>query len=137
MIKARSGEYWVIRFQDGENLLEGLKGLGLKSAAILGAVGMLRDLAFGYWDGERYVEEPVPEPVELLSLSGNIGEADGEVVVHAHVVAGMRDGNAIGGHLLRATVHNTTEMVLLQLSRVRLARKPDPSGLLGLYPEER
>ena len=34
MIKARSGEYWVIRFQDGENLLEGLKGLGLKSVSL-------------------------------------------------------------------------------------------------------
>ena len=136
MIKARSGDLWVIRLQDGEKLLEGLQGLGIKSAVILGAVGMLRELVFGYWDGKRYVEEPVPEPVELLSLQGNIGDKEGETVIHAHVVAGMQDGKAIGGHLLQATVHNTVEVVLLQLTGVRMARKPDPSGLLGLYPEE-
>ena len=136
MIKAKSGEFWVIRFKDGENLLEELKGLGLKSAAILGAVGMLRDLVLGYWDGKQYVKEPVREPVELLSLSGNIGDKEGEVMVHAHVVAGLKGGAALGGHLLAATVHNTVELTLRELPGVRLLRKQEPNGLAGLYPEQ-
>ena len=135
MIKAKSGEFWVIRFQDGEKLPQGLADLGFKSAALLGAVGMLRDLVLAYWDGEKYVEEPVDEPVELLSFQGNIGEKDGEIVVHAHVVGGKRGGAAVGGHLLSATVHNTVELIVRELPGVRLLRKPEPSGLAGLYPE--
>lgn len=135
MIKAKSGEFWVIRFQDGEQLPKGLTELGFKAAALLSGVGMLRDLVFAYWDGEKYVKEPVEEPVELLSLQGNIGEKDGEIVVHAHVVGGKRDGTAVGGHLFSATVHNTVELILRELSGMRLLRKPEPGGLVGLYPE--
>jgi len=32
-------------------------------------------------------------------------------------------------------VHNTVEAVVLGLSGVRLLRKREPTGLLGLYPE--
>ncbi|RLE29710.1 DNA-binding protein [Candidatus Acetothermia bacterium] len=135
MIKAERGDVVVVRFQDGEQLPEGLERLGLKSAAILGGVGMLRDLVLAYWDGERYLEEPVEEPVELLSLQGNIGDREGEVVVHVHVVAGKRGGAAVGGHLRSATVHNTAELVLLKLTGIRMARKPEPTGLVGLHPE--
>jgi hypothetical protein len=135
MIKAESGNVLVVRFQDGELLPEGLVELGLKAAAILCGVGMLRDLVLAYWDGEKYVEEKVVEPVELLSLSGNIGDKDGETIVHAHVVAGKKGGAAVGGHLRSATVHNTAEVVLMRLPGIRMVRKPEPSGLVGLYPE--
>jgi len=52
-------------------------------------------------------------------------------------VVGEKGGKALGGHLLSATVHNTVEAVVLGLSGVRLSRKREPTGLLGLYPEER
>jgi predicted DNA-binding protein with PD1-like motif len=137
MIKAKSGEFWVVRFQDGERLPGALLDLGLRSAVILGAVGMLRDLVLAYWDGTKYIEEPVSEPVELLSFLGNIGDTDeGEIIAHVHLVGGKRGGAAVGGHLLSATVHNTMELVLRELPGVRLHRKREPSGLFGLYPEE-
>jgi len=37
--------------------------------------------------------------------------------------------------LLSATVHNTAEILLLRLRGVRLSRRREPTGLLGLYPE--
>lgn len=135
MIKAESGNIVVVRLQDGERIPEALACLDLKAAAISCGVGMLRDLVQGFWDGQRYVEEPVEEPVELLSLQGNIGEREGETVVHVHVVGGMPGGAAIGGHLLSATVHNTAELVILRLPGIRMARRLEPTGLAGLYPE--
>jgi len=96
---------------------------------------MLRELVLGHWDGAQYVEERVGVPAELLSLQGNIGDEDGKPVLHSHVVAGREGGEAIGGHLLSATVHNTAEILLLRLRGVRLSRRREPTGLLGLYPE--
>ena len=135
MIKAESGSVVVVRCQDGERLPEVLLGVGLGAAGLVAGIGMLRDLVLGYWDGEEYVEERVAEPVELLSLQGNLGDEEGKPVLHAHVVAGRKGGEAIGGHLLTATVHNTAEILFLRLPGVRLARRRDPNGLLGLYPE--
>ncbi len=136
MIKAQSERTVMIRLQDGEQLPDVLLQLGTRGAAIVAGVGMLRNVVLGYWDGARYVEEPLDEPVELLSFQGNIGDLDDRPVVHAHVVVGRQDLSALGGHLLRATVHNTVELVLLALPGVHLVRKPEPSGLPGLYPSE-
>ncbi len=135
MIEARSKHTVVVRLQDGEQLPDALKECG-SAAAVVAGVGMLRDVVLGYWDGERYVEEPVDEAVELLSFQGNIGQLEDSPVVHAHVVVGKRDLTALGGHLLRATVHNTAELVVLTLLGVRLERRPEPTGLPGLYPIE-
>jgi len=50
---------------------------------------------------------------------------------------GREGGGALGAHLMSATVHNTAEIVLAQLPGARLSRREEPTGLFGLYPEER
>ncbi len=125
----------MVRLQDGERLPEALRELGAFGVVVCG-VGMLRDVVLGFWDGKGYREERIAEPVELLSLQGNIGEGPEGVVVHLHVVVGREGGEALGGHLLSATVHNTAELAVFGLPGVRLLRRPEPTGLLGLYPEE-
>ena len=135
MLVAKSREAVVVRLLDGEKLLEALSRLPPSGAVVCG-VGMLREVVLGYWEAGKYLEERIPEPVELLSLQGNIGEGPEGVVVHLHVVVGEKGGKALGGHLLSAAVHNTVEALVIRLSGVRLLRKREPTGLLGLYPEE-
>jgi predicted DNA-binding protein with PD1-like motif len=124
----------VVRLQDGEKLPGALHEVG-NPAAVACGIGMVREVVLGYWEGGRYWEERIPEPVELLSLQGTIGEGPEGAVVHLHVVVGKKGGAALGGHLLSATVHNTVEAVVLGLPGLRLRRQPEPTGLLGLYPE--
>ncbi len=131
MLKAQSGAHLVVRLEDGEELPQVLRDLGTQGVVVCG-VGMLRDVVFGFWDGKGYREEKLAEPVELLSLQGNIGEGG---VVHLHVVVGKEGGEARGGHLLSATVCNTVELLVAGVPGVRLRRRPEPTGLLGLYPE--
>jgi len=134
MIQAKSGSTLVVRLQDGEGLPEGLTRLELGAAGVLSGIGMLRDVVLGYWDGTRYVEQPIAEPVELLSLQGNLGVYDGKPVLHAHVIVGHEDLSTQGGHLLSATVHNTAELFMALLPDVALERRMEPSGLPGLHP---
>jgi predicted DNA-binding protein with PD1-like motif len=55
----------------------------------------------------------IDEQVELLSLVGNIARDDqGQPRLHAQVVVGKSDGTAHGGHLLRASVRPTMEIVM-------------------------
>lgn len=43
---------------------------------------------------------------------------DGQPQVHAHIVVGKANGTAHGGHLLRATVRPTLEVMLTELPTI-------------------
>ncbi|MBN1858608.1 DUF296 domain-containing protein [Candidatus Bipolaricaulota bacterium] len=129
------------RMMDGESFIEQLTSLPLDptpdpdAAVVASGVGMLRDVHIGYWTGDRYKETIFCEPLELLSVQGNIGHDGTKRVVHCHVTLAREDGSVVGGHLLSATVHNTVELHVIPLPGVRMARRREPTGLMALYPE--
>ena len=46
------------------------------------------------------------------SLLGTVSEKDGAPYIHIHATAGRADGAVIGGHLKRAVISATCELVL-------------------------
>ena len=81
---------------------------------------------------KEYEEIPVGEQAEVLSLVGNVAaKEDGEPQVHAHAVLGLRDGTTRGGHLLKARVRPTLEVVLTE-SPEHLKRRWDEEAGLAL-----
>ena len=83
-----------------------------RRTAALGCIGVTK----------RYQDIPVNEQVEVLMLAGDIAwKEDGEPVIHAHVVVGRQDGSTRGGHLKKAIVRPTLELVLEEF-------EDDPEG---------
>ena len=135
MIEAKRSHEWVVRLQDGEDLVDALRQLGSDSALILSGIGMVRDVELGYWNGSEYEIHAYPDPAELLSLQGNLATDDaGQRIAHVHLALSRQDGSVRGGHLVAATAHNTLEMGLLPLEGIALDRKPESNGLVGLFP---
>lgn len=134
MIAARSENDLIVRLIDGEKLAASLVALKVDSGVILNGIGMLRNLEMGYWNGTEYDVKRISEPVELLSLQGNFACKGEERMLHCHATVAKRDGTAIGGHVLEATVHNTAEILVRELPGIRLERRLEESGLAGLYP---
>jgi len=137
---AFDGKVLVCRMDDGEDfyptLRSALEGAGLRFAVILGAVGMLREVQIGWFDGKTYHTRDLEEPMEILSISGNLAlKEDGSPFVHAHVCLGDEECNAFGGHLFKARVFNVCEISLLKLDGIRLTRRGPEGGPLKLYPE--
>lgn len=138
MIEARSTHEWVVRLQDGEDLVEALRTLAIDSALILTGIGMIREAELGYWNGAEYENHAHPAPAELISMQGNLArDESGAQIVHAHVALSGQDGTVRGGHLIAAIVHNTVELTLLPLEGITLKRKLEPNGLAGLFPTTR
>jgi len=135
MLVAESDGGLVVRLEDGEDFFERLQTLGITAGVIIAGIGMLRDVKLAFWDGRGYIEHHVEGPVELLSLQGNFSLKEGEPFAHCHVVLGHEDGSVVGGHLMKATVNETNEIVIHKLSGVKMERKPEPTGLFGLYPD--
>ncbi len=136
MIEAKSAHEWVARLQDGEDLVDVLRKLGKDSALILTGIGMVREAELGYWNGTEYEVHAYSAPAELISLQGNLAVNDeDERIVHAHLLLSGQDGSVRGGHLVRATVHNTIEIGLLPLEGITLERRLESNGLAGLFPQ--
>lgn len=103
------------------------------TGAALTAVGACREATLAYFDREEmaYQDIPVAEQVEVLSLLGDIAVEDGEPAVHAHAVLGRRDGSTVGGHLQRAVVWPTLEVIVTE-SPAHLRKRVDPETGLAL-----
>ena len=103
------------------------------TASRLTAIGALRDVTLGYFDWERKEYHPhrYAEQLEVLSLIGDIAMDGNEPKVHAHAVLGRGDCTTLGGHLLRATVRPTLE-ILVTDSPAYLRRQHDPQSGLAL-----
>jgi predicted DNA-binding protein with PD1-like motif len=92
----------VLVFESGDDVLAGIAEFARQAhvtAAHFSAIGGFSDAVLGYFDvvTRRYRRIPVPEQVEVVSLSGSIALRADEPMVHAHVVVGRSDGSTHAG----------------------------------------
>jgi uncharacterized protein len=130
------GRTHVLIFETGDEIVGGLEGFakreGLGGSQFV-AIGALSDVVVAWfdWESKRYAKIPIHEQVEVLSLVGDIADAEGRPKVHAHIVVGKSDGSAHGGHLVEGHVRPTLELVLTE-SPQHLRRTFDPATGLAL-----
>jgi predicted DNA-binding protein with PD1-like motif len=127
---------FAIVFEKGDEVMTGLKEFAREHRLRTGhfnGIGALSDVVLGFFfHGEKiYKKIHIIQPVEVLSLSGEITFESGEPKVCASVIVGKSDGTAHGGHLLEAHVHPTFEMMLSE-SAEGLLRKTDADTGLAL-----
>jgi len=127
---------YAVVFDSGDEVMEGLKKFVNEhhlSSGRFTAIGAFKRAELGFFDYDikDYKKIEVPDQVEVLSLLGDIALFGNESKVHAHVVLGKYDGNAIGGHLMSAIVHPTLEVILEETSGY-LQRKMDRETWLPL-----
>ena len=125
----------VLRTGDevGGALREFIRAEGL-SAAQVTAIGAVSEamLLFFDWERKEYVEIPVDEQCEVAAFLGDVAlDPKGAPMAHIHLVLGKRDGVAVAGHLKRAIVRPTLEMILTE-TPAHLRRSIDPESGLGL-----
>ena len=108
---------YAVIFAVGDEVLSGLTEFAEHEniqAAHLSAIGGFRHGLFGWFDEGRkaFRDIPVNQQVEVCSMLGDIGLADGKPQVHIHGVVALEIGETRGGHLLEAFVGPTLELFL-------------------------
>ena len=133
------GKVQALIFATGDEFMAGLRDYAeqhLIRAARFTGIGAFQSATLAYfdWETRQYCELPVDEQVEVLVLAGDIALKEGRPEPHVHVVLGRRDGSTRGGHLCRAIVRPTLELMLEEGGA--LERHFDPaSGLALIAPE--
>lgn len=113
----RFGEDIVVRLEVGEEVLTSLAELAEREGvtfAEVGGIGAVDEFLVSVYDvkGKKYYDNSFREPLEIVSMSGTVTEREGKPYLHLHASAGRADGSVVGGHLKRAVVSATCEIVL-------------------------
>lgn len=125
---------YAVILDTGDSVLDALRAFAATEklgTASFTAIGAFSTATLGYFDIDqrRYLEIPVNEQVEVLTMTGDIVGPVTEPQLHAHVVLGRRDGSTCGGHLLRAIVRPTLEVMVTESPRELTRRYDQATGL--------
>jgi len=120
----------LLRIDRGEEIIEAVRAVAEKEhirLASVEALGATDDFTVGVYDvaEKHYDSKTFTGPHEIVSLVGTITEKDGAFYQHLHMSAGNARCEVFGGHLNRAVVSATCEMVIRILPGV-VGRRPDP-----------
>ena len=105
------------RIDRGEEILEKLKEISAKEnikLAHVSALGATNDFTVGVFnvDEKKYYSNSFSGNFEIVSLTGTVTTMNGEFYAHLHMSAGNDKGEVFGGHLNRARISATCEMVI-------------------------
>ena len=107
----------VARIDKGKEILKQIKEIALKEnikLASVRALGATNDFTVGVFktDEKKYYSNEFKGNFEIVSLTGTINTMNGEFYTHIHMSAGNDKGEVFGGHLNKAIVSATCEMVI-------------------------
>ncbi len=131
------GNTIIARIDRGEEILEQVRQLAHKEnikLASIQALGAVDAFTVGVFltDEKKYVPNEFHGSFEIVSLHGTINTMDGEFYCHLHMSAGNEKGEVFGGHLNRAVVSATCEMVITLIDGT-VDRFHDPQIGLNLF----
>ncbi len=113
----RFGNTIIARIDKGEEILAKIKEISLKEnikLASANALGATNDFTVGVFnvDEKKYHSNTFKGSFEIVSLHGTVNTMNDEFYTHIHMSAGNEKGEVFGGHLNRAIVSATCEMVI-------------------------
>lgn len=107
----------IARIDKGEEILAQIKEIALREnikLASVRALGAVNEFTVGVFRTaeKEYLANEFKGSFEIVSLTGTINTMNGEFYCHLHMSAGNERGEVFGGHLNRALVSATCEVVI-------------------------
>lgn len=107
----------VVRIDRGEEILGQIKSIALKEnikLANINALGAVNEFVVGVFKTaeRKYYSNEFTGDYEIVSLTGTINTMNDEYYSHIHFCAADSFGKVYGGHLNKAIVSATCEMVI-------------------------
>ena len=129
--------YYVVRMDPKEEIMETLMGICEKeniTCAKVEAIGALSEFTVGVYkvDEKKYYSNHFEMAAEITALIGTITEMNGKPYINLHLTAADEKGHAFGGHLNKAVISATCEMVITLMDG-QVGRKQDEEIGLNFF----
>lgn len=113
----RFGDTIAARLDKGEEITAQVKEIARREnirLASVRALGAVNEFTVGVFKTAKkeYLSNVFRGDFEIVSLTGTINTMNGEFYSHLHMSAGNEKGEVFGGHLNRAVVSATCEMII-------------------------
>ena len=114
------GNHYVVRMEKDEEIMESLKKLCLDEDIRLGSIsglGAAKEVEIGLFNTEtkEYKTTVMQGMFEITSLIGNITRKENEVYLHCHINFSDASLNTFGGHLVKAVISATGEIIITKI----------------------
>ena len=119
----------VFRVKPGQELLDSIsnhcQSNEISSGIVIAIIGSLENARLNFLKAlpGKYDSVDYTGPLEIVCAQGSIALMDKKPIVHIHIQLSTEDA-CCGGHLARATVFSTAEVVVAELD-YQLTRQPD------------
>ncbi len=133
-----TGRTYIFRLPKGKDLLESLADFchdNQVKCGIVNVIGAVENATISVYDQakKKYDKKVISEPMELLSLMGNISIQDNRPCVHAHAMFSDKEYHVFGGHLLPGTKIFIGEAYIQELVGEPKVRRMDKVTKVALW----
>jgi len=134
MLYQKFDNNFVIRLERGDEVVTSLLNLAEKenvTLANVSGIGACDSAIVGVYDltEKKYHSNHLLGAMEITSLTGNITTMNGAPYVHVHVNLGLMDGSVKGGHLNKAVISATGELIVTAIDGKVDRFKDEQSGI--------
>ncbi|MCR1950802.1 MULTISPECIES: PPC domain-containing DNA-binding protein [Clostridium] len=126
----------VLRLEKGEEVIESIKKVCEEQKIIAGSIsglGATNHVVVGLFkpNEKKYYSSTYEDDFEITNITGNISVMDEEVYLHIHGTFANLEGKCIGGHLNKAVISATAEIIINRINGA-IGRKFDENIGLNL-----
>lgn len=120
----------VARIDSGEDIVDSLEHICVEEGvwtAQVTAIGAISQFTVSVFRtaSKKYVSTDYTGNYEIVSLMGNVTTMSNRFYSHLHMSAVAKDGAMVGGHLVKAVVSATAEMII-DIIDGKVERKRNP-----------
>ena len=133
----KNGDTISVRLSIGEDIIKSLLELCEKENiefAQVNGIGAVSRATVGFYDVKKgeYKPKTFDEPMEIISLLGNMTRKDGKPYLHLHAAFSGEDCNVVGGHLNEAIIGVTAE-IFVNIIDGKMNRRVHPVTGINIF----
>ncbi len=101
------------------------------TSAYLSGIGAAKIVEISHFNTvtKKYSSRTFEGMLEIASMYGNVAMLEGKQAAHIHVVLGLEDFSAVGGHLVKGIANPTCEIIITPVGTEIRREKDEKTGL--------